>query len=193
MFAQAERAYGGYWMVDDHMAEALAAAGRYDEAVVRYRAAIVRSPRPELRHALGDLYLYMGKIESAKPWLERARSVYVDSVERGDSHYLHHLARYYSDSRLDAAKAVALAGRDLGLRQTAATYDMLAWALYRDGQFDAARTAVERALASGVRDADIWLHAAMIYVALGRLKEGRHWLHEAVTLNPNVRAFHVHR
>lgn len=192
-YAQAEKAYGGWWLVDDHVAEALAVAGRFDEAIARYRTAIDRSPRPELRHALGDLYLQLGRRDEARDWLDRARKSYEDSVARGETYYMHHLARFYSDSQLDAAKAVAYAQRDLALRPTAGAYDALAWAFYRAGRFDESHAAIERALASGVCDAHMQWHAALIATARGKLDEGRRWLREALVMNASVAAFHVHR
>ena len=192
-YGQAEKAYGGSWLVDDYVAEALAAAGRHEEAVARYRTAIAKSPRPELKQALGDLYLYLGKPDLAIPWLDAAHAAYTNSVSRGEAHYLHHLARFYADSRPDAEKAVALAQRDLELRQTAATYDMLAWALYRDSQFERARHALASALATGARDADTCLHAALIELALGDSSRGQYWLQQVAALNPRNGAFHVHR
>ena len=192
-YAQAERAYGGYWLVDDHIAEALAAAGRFDAAIARYHAALAKVERPELQQALGDLYQYLGRTDEAAPWLDRAGATYSRSVERGETHYLHHLARYYTDSRADPPKAIALARRDLQLRPVPAAYDMLAWALYRGGQFDAAHEAIEQALATGVRDADIDTHAAMIQLALGHADAGARWLREAAAVNPRNGAFHVHR
>ena len=192
-YGQAEKAYSGSWLVDDYTAEALAAAGRHEEAIARYRKAIATSPRPELQQALGDLYLYMGKPDLAARWLDAAHTAYSDSVARGEPHYLHHLARFHADSRLDAAKAVSLAQRDLELRDIAATHDMLAWALYRDSQFESARHALAPALASGVRDADLFLHAALVELALGDASQGRYWLQQAAAVNPRNGAFHVHR
>jgi tetratricopeptide (TPR) repeat protein len=192
-YGQAEKAYSGSWLVDDYVAEALAAGGHHEEAIARYQRAIATSPRPELQQALGDLYLYLGKPDQATRWLDAAHAAYSDSIARGEPHYLHHLARFHADSRLDAAKAISLARRDLELRETAATHDMLAWALYRDSQFENARRALAPALASGVRDADIFLHAALIELALGDAAQGQNWLQQAAAINPRNGAFHVHR
>lgn len=193
LYAQAEKAYGGWWVVDDHMAEALAVAGQFEQAIARYRTAIERSPRAELRHGLGDLYLQLGRRGDATVWLDRARASYEASVGRGETHYLHHLARFYSDSQPDPAKAVALARRDVALRPTAGAYDGLAWALYRAGRLDEAQEAIQRALASGIRDAHIQWHASLIAAAGGKLDEGWRWSREALAMNAAVAAFHVHR
>ncbi|HXM35299.1 MAG TPA: tetratricopeptide repeat protein, partial [Pyrinomonadaceae bacterium] len=46
-YQQADRAYSGYWLVDEHMAELLGAQERFDEAVALYQRIIARVPRPE--------------------------------------------------------------------------------------------------------------------------------------------------
>ena len=62
-YEQAEKAYPGWWLVEDYVAEALGAEGRFVEAETHYRKLIARYPRPEFYHALGDLYLFMGRAE----------------------------------------------------------------------------------------------------------------------------------
>ncbi|UXI68985.1 tetratricopeptide repeat protein [Tahibacter amnicola] len=192
-YALAESAYDGYWLVDDHMAEALAAAGRYDEAVARYRISIDRASRPESWQALGELYHHRGDAASATPWLTRARDAYEQSVARGETHYLHHLASLYADAQPDPPRAVELARRDFAQRPTRGTRDALAWALYRDGQFAAAHAVMVPLVAQGSGDAEVYLHAGLIHLAAGHADLARGALERASTLNPNPGRFHVHR
>ena len=92
-------------------------------------------------------------------WKERALSGYLQSAQRGEVHYYHHLADYYSDVAEDGAAAVKWARKDLRLRENFATQAALAWALYRDGQFGEAVCWIDRALASGVVDARLYFWA----------------------------------
>jgi tetratricopeptide (TPR) repeat protein len=57
----ADRAYSGYWLVEEHKAELLGAQGKFEEAVALYRKVIARVPRPEFQQALGELYVSMGQ------------------------------------------------------------------------------------------------------------------------------------
>src|SRR5215208_111335 len=45
-YQRAERAYSGHWMVQEHVAELLAAEGKTDEAEALYQSVIERVPRP---------------------------------------------------------------------------------------------------------------------------------------------------
>ena len=192
-YAQATNAYSGYWLVDEHIAELLAAQRRFDEAVALYRKVIARVPRPEFQQALGDLFRFMGKEDQARPWHDRALAAYLESAARGDVHYYHHLAGFYADVRRDGAEAVKWARKDAALRPNFVTQDGLAWALYRDGQFPAALDVMEQALSSGVKDGHLFFHAAMIHLAAGRTGDGKRFLKMLSEINPGYENFHVHR
>jgi tetratricopeptide (TPR) repeat protein len=192
-YEQADKAYAGYWLVEEHLAEVLAAQRRFDEAVALYRKAIARGPRPELHQALGDLFRFMGKEDQARPWHDLALAAYLESAERGDVHDYHHLAGFYADVREDGAEAVKWARKDVALRRNFVTQDGLAWALYRHGRFHEALTAIEPALASGVKDGHVFFHAAMIHLAAGRAADGKRLLKTVADINPGYENFHVHR
>jgi tetratricopeptide (TPR) repeat protein len=189
----ADQAYSGYWLVQEHLAELFGAQRRYNEAEALYLRVIANTPKPELWQALGDLYVFMGSPERAKPWHEKALVTYLESVQNGEVLYLHHLAGFYADVLEEGSEAVRWARKDLALRAGPNGYDALAWALYRDGQFDAAFREMQHALQSGVNDAHVYFHAAMISLAAGKGKEGNHYLQLASASNPHFDAFHVHR
>ncbi len=180
-----------WWSALDHLAELRAAQGRTDEAFAIYEKLIARIPRPELLQAIGDLHLFLGKADAAKPWHDRALAAYLDATAKGSVAYYHHLAGFYSDSRPDPAAALDAARKDAALRKTAAAHDALAWALYKSGDTKAA--IAEIALAAGPRDAHILQHTAMIRISAGDVAGGQAALREAAAVNPRFNAFHVHR
>jgi tetratricopeptide (TPR) repeat protein len=192
-YRRSGRAYSGYWLIDDHAAELLAARGRLEEAAGLYESVIERVPRPELQHALGDLYALMGKLEQARRWHDRALAGYLESTRRGGVHYYHHLADFYADVLDNGAEAVKWARRDVALRRNFATEAALAWALHTSGQPSEALDMMSQALSSGVRDAHLFSRAGRIHLALGRVAEGGRYLRMAADLNPHHESFHVHR
>jgi tetratricopeptide (TPR) repeat protein len=192
-YQRADQAYSGYWLTKEYMAEWLGAQRNYDAAIVLYKQIIACAQRPELYHALGDLYLFMGKPELAKHWHEKALAVYLDSARRGEVQYYHHLASFYADARLDGAEAVKWARKDIQLRQNVTTRDALAWALFRDGQYPAAVDEMKKALSGNWQDAHLFFHAAMIHLAAGLAEDGKVYFQKAVDINPYYNAFHVHR
>jgi tetratricopeptide (TPR) repeat protein len=192
-YQEAGKAYSGYWLVDEHMAELLGATKKYDAAAALYESVVARAPLPELHQRLGDLYLFMGKPERARPWHDKALAGYLDSAARGEVNYYHHLAGFYADVRGDGAEAVKWAEKDLALRPNFATQDALAWGLFRAGRFEEARKVSRAALSSGVKDAHLFFHAAMIHLAAGRTDEGKGLLKKAGEINPGYENFHAHR
>jgi len=191
-YRRADAAYTGHWHTDEHIAEVLAAEGLFDEAITLYESVMERAPKPELSQTLGELHVFLGRPEQAQPWFDQALAGYLESVGRGDVHYYHHLTDFYADVREDGAEALKWARMDLAVRENFATQAALAWALYRDRQFDAARDAMDQALASGVCDARLFAQAAMIEQAAGCVGESTRHLQMAEEINPRHMDFHVH-
>lgn len=54
-YQRAGRAYSGYWLIEEHIAEALHLLGRTDEAIALYRRIVERTRNPELVSALAAL------------------------------------------------------------------------------------------------------------------------------------------
>ena len=192
-YERANRAYSGYWLVDEYRAELFGAEGKFAEAAALYRGVIVQAPHPEFLQELADLYSFAGKSEEATLWYEKALAAYLESARRGEVHYYHHLASFYADVRQDGAEAIQWARKDLELRRNYSTWEAFAWALYRDGKFAEALDAINQALCCGIEDAHLYFHAAMIHLAAGRTSEGKRLLIRAGEINPRFENFHVHR
>jgi tetratricopeptide (TPR) repeat protein len=192
-YERAERAYSGHWLTAEHRAELLGAQGRFDEAVALYRGVIARAPRPEFQQSLGELLIFIGRPDEAQAWLDRASTAYLQSAAKGEVHYYHHLADFYTDVRADGAQAVRWARKDVELRRNPWTLAALAVALCRNGQSDEAVTLIDDALATGVGDAHLYFKAAEVYRAAGRNNESERYHQQAAEFNPHYRNFHVHR
>ena len=191
-YERADKAYPGYWLVDEHMAELLAAEGRYAASIAILERLAANVRRPELEQAIGELYQLAGETGQARRWGQQALAAYLQSAQRGEVHYWHHLADYYAEVAQDGAQAVVWARKDLQLRKNFATEAALAWALYRDGRFAEARDWIDRALSSGAADAHLLLQAGRIFTAAGDTANGRNHLDRAMRLNPTVDRFHLH-
>jgi tetratricopeptide (TPR) repeat protein len=192
-YERAERAYSGHWMVQEHVAELLGAEGRHDEAEALYRGVIARVPRPDFLQALGELYLSTGKTAEANDCLKRAESAFLESAQRGEVHYYHHLADLYADVFENGVEAVKWAQKDLELRRNFSTLAALAWALYRAGEFSRALELMNESLASGVKDARLFHAAGLIHKAFSPNGKADSYLQMAAAISPHYQNFHVHR
>jgi tetratricopeptide (TPR) repeat protein len=192
-YQRAERAYSGHWMVQEHVAELLAAEGKTDEAEALYQRVIERVPRPDFQQALGELYLSIGKTAEADEYLRRAESAFLESAQRGEVHYYHHLADLYADVFENGAEAVKWAHKDLELRRNFATLAAMSWALYRTGEFSRALELLNESLASGVKDARLFHQAGIIHKAISPNGKADSYLQMAAAINPHYQNFHVHR
>lgn len=177
----------------DHQAEWRAASGQSASARELFETLATRTQRPEYRQAVGDILKSAGDVEAARPWHEQALRGYLEAAEQADPRYDHHLATFFSDVRRDAPAAVKWARRDFVRRETAFTLDSLAWALHLNGEKAEARQLLDRALASGIQDAQLFFHAAIILLAEGDKAAGQHWLARAAAVNPRYQAYHFHR
>jgi tetratricopeptide (TPR) repeat protein len=192
-YATAERAYPGYWMVAEHRAGLLARQGRYEGAAAEYRELAEGVAKPELWQTLGDLYRHMGAHDRAESWHNRALAAFEESAARGEVHYYHHLVDFHCAVTKRPAEAVRWAQKDVELRNNFSTQAALAWALHLDGKPPAALEWLEKALASGVRDAHLFSHASAIYDAAGDSGRAHDYRHRARALNPRGEAvFHTH-
>ena len=191
-YRRADTAYPGYWLVDEHIAEVLGSEGNYEEAAEILERVVSTIDRPDLDQAIGELYELAGHSGPALFWNERALTAYLQSAERGEVHYYHHLVDYYTDVTEDGAEAVKWASQDLKLRKNFATHAALAWSLYRAGRFSDAVGWIDRALASGVADALLDFRAGEIYSAVGNEVKARNLRQRALQRNPAVAGFHLH-
>jgi tetratricopeptide (TPR) repeat protein len=109
--------------------------------------------RPEFREGLGTALAAAGRTDGAAACHDAALAAYTASADRGETHYLHHLAEFCADVVPDPPAAVAWAERDARIRRNGTTLSLLGWCLFRAGRTDEARAAVEEALALGAGDA----------------------------------------
>lgn len=184
-YRKADRAYSGYWQVEEHRTELVAARGDLHEAAERYEKLATAVPKPELQQIAGKLRCLLGDAERGQDWYRRAESEFLDSASAGEVHYYHHLVDFYLHAN-DKPEAAALwARKDWELRDNFNTQSALALALHRCGQNEEALPLIERALASKVSDPHVSDTAARIYRALGRKWNGNGTSHA----HPH---FHVH-
>jgi tetratricopeptide (TPR) repeat protein len=191
-YDRASTAFPGHWRTDEHNAALTAATGNLAGAATLLRSVIRRTPKPELKQALGELLTAQGKNEEARGWLETAATEFLASVEEGGVHYYHHLADIYADALDHAAQAVHWARKDLQLRSNFATQSALAWALYKNAELTEGLHWIRIALSSGVQDRGVFTTAAALFHATGDPLQGSQYEQAALKINPTPGPLHLH-
>jgi hypothetical protein len=165
--ADAELAYPGWWYVTAHRAALDLARDRPQAAAAGYQKVLADVDRPEFREALGTALAAAGEPAQGAAWHHSALAEYRRSADRGDVHYLHHLAAYYADVEPDPEAAVAFARDDVRVRRNGATLSLLAWCLHRAGRTAEAEHIVQEAFALGAGDPVLQARAQEIRRAIG--------------------------
>jgi tetratricopeptide (TPR) repeat protein len=165
------------------LARVEAATGDIDRAVRRLRRVTRRQPFGEYLTLLGDLLDTAGHSTEAKKQyalasaitdLYRANGVNVDLEE----------ALFDADNGRPK-RALSAARAEYDRRQSVHVADALAWALYANGEYEAAYRYANEALRLGTRSALFHFHAGMIAAELDRTADAIEHLTAALEINPH--------
>jgi len=186
-YRAALQTYPGYHRALAGLAHVRAAEGRYPEAIALYEQAIAVIPQADYVVALGDVQAKAGRRDAARQQYELVEYIgRLSALNR--VLYNRELAYFYADHDTRLDQALDLARRELEVRRDIYGYDVLAWALYKNGRFAEAREAMLVALRLGTRDARLFFHAGLIERAAGHADAARAYLRHALAINPG---FHV--
>ena len=184
--------YPQYHRALANLAKVRTAQQRYPEAIVLYQQALAVVPFPDYAASLGDLYAKIGSSEESEKQYNLVEYIGLLSAIN-QTMYNRELALFYADHDIRLTEALALAQKELEVRQDIYTYDVLAWALYKNGKLQEARTAMREALRLGTKDARLLFHAGMISYRLEHYEEAKQYLQQALSLNPHFHIFHAER
>lgn len=180
----------GYHRALAGLAQVMLARGRGSEAVALLQQAIAVVPQLDYVVALGDLHAMLGRADAAERQYALAEHIgQLSALNR--VLYNRELAWFYADHDRRLDEALALARRELEVRQDVHAHDLLAWTLYKTGQPEAARAAMAEALRLGTRDARLFYHAGMIEQRLGNTAGATAYLRQALATNPYFHPRHA--
>jgi tetratricopeptide (TPR) repeat protein len=150
----------------------LLAERRFPGATDILRRAARLNPLPEYQWTLADAFRAAGNSDDAT-------AVETALVRDGASTDPRTLSLFLSTRHREGARALDLARREIDIRSDVFTLDTVAWALASMGRLTEASNFMRRALAEGTRDGRLFVHAALIARANGRLREAVRWAQDA--------------
>jgi tetratricopeptide (TPR) repeat protein len=157
--------------------------GRLEEAFTAYEGAAALSPDPGTLAILGDLSVALGDERRAETFYDRVEPAASETPVHQDA-YRRTLAQYLADHDLEPERAVELAEVDVSQRSDPFGLDTYAWALYRAGRVEEARSQIDKVLDVGLREPQILYHSGLIALAEGNEKQARLELSEALDNAP---------
>lgn len=177
------RVFDDYYLAYAGLGKVRAAQKNYAEAISYYQKAVNIVPQPDFLAALGDLYTITNRPEQAAIQYETVE--YIGKLAAVNQQvYNRQLANFYSDHDLKLDEALRLALNELKERKDIYGYDAAAWAYYKNGKYEQAQQMMDKALALGTQDARLFYHAGMIAHALHDDQQTRHYLQQALAINP---------
>ncbi|MDQ2693538.1 MAG: tetratricopeptide repeat protein, partial [Chloroflexota bacterium] len=160
------------------------AQGKIEEAIELLNQAVGIMPIPEFVITLGELYESAGRQDAAQQQYDLLAAI--ETLHRANGVDMDmEIALFNADHDRNLAETVQLAREAYTHRPSIHGADVLAWALYKTGNYKDAQAYSEEALQLGTKDPLKLFHAGMIALALGEKEEARMYLEEALSINPH--------
>jgi Tfp pilus assembly protein PilF len=176
--------FPGYALAEAGLARVAVMRGDYGKAADGYRAVTAKLPSAEFVAAYADVAARAGRTAEATRQGELLAAIgqlYEANGIRNDLT----LILFDLDHGKASAQTVAAARKAYEERPSLAAADVYGWALYRDGQVDAARKLADEAIGLGTREPLYLFHAGMIAKAQGDSAGSREFLQRALEINPS--------
>ncbi len=166
-FTAALHTFRGYHPALAGLAKTQAAAGDLKAAIENYQRAQQITPLPDYAAALYDLYQKNGQPDLAKKQMDLLDAI--DRVSRATAETANrNLVFAFADHDIKLDRALELARGELDYRRDIYSYDALAWALYKNHQYNEAQQYMEKAMALKTPEPLFRTHAEAISQALQR-------------------------
>ena len=170
------------------LAKVRAAQGKLEESIELYRRSIAIIPFPVYIAELGDVYKKVGRMNLAKQQYDLVD--YIGHLSKLNQVLANReLALFYADQGIKLPLALELGRKELEVRHDIYTWDTLAWVLYRNGRFQEAAEAINKALGLHTNDPLLLFHAGMICHTLGKDSDAEEFLNRALKANPQFHIF----
>lgn len=166
-YMRAEFLFPGHPFADAGMARVEVAEGQPAQALARLTRRLADTPSAAEFALAGDLQKELGQHEQAERSYRLAEAAWTSDTPEPAL-----LAKLLATRGVRLPDAVRLAEETFAVRKDIFTADALAWAYFKSGRLDDARTAMVHALSTGSRDREIRQHATAIDEAVRTRRTG---------------------
>jgi tetratricopeptide (TPR) repeat protein len=182
LLQQALTTLPGYPAALGNLAQLRIGQKRYAEAVALLQQHYQAVPRADSLYDLAEALQLAGREGEAKrAFTDFESRALLESEKKDNSN--RNLVFYYADHAQQPAKALTVARQEYAWRHDVYTLDAYAWALHVNGQNAEAREQIESALAVGIRDAQLFLHAGEIALSVGDVPAAKGYFKQAAELD----------
>lgn len=189
-FNEALLSYPNYLHAFAGLGQVSWAKGDTAQAIDYYKKAVATVPLPQYLTALGDLYTIAGDTAKAKEQYDTVLYIYQVFAASGVNVDIEK-AGFLVDHDEDIKAAVTMAESATTVRNDVNSLDILAWAYYKDGQFDKALATTQKSMRLGTQNANFYYHLGMIQIALGKDADGKASIQKALAINPHFSILHA--
>ena len=180
---QAEQLFPRYPYTVENLARLCMEENRAEDAVRLWKEVVLTDRDPSMLYELA-------KAQEAAGHSPDSRGTYAEFARRAgepgsetDGSRLDLILMYAADP-VTAPEALRLAEKEIAERQDVWTLDAYAWALYANARFQEADAAEQKAMAVGIRNAQIFDHAGHIAQKLNRGADATRYFKFSVQSNP---------
>lgn len=161
MYMLSNASYNNYAPAIAGLAKVALAKKDYPKALENAQKAFAILPLPEYAALLGDVYTAMGETDKAASQYTLTKIGYAQIAAAGTDVRLER-ARFLAEHDMDLEEALALAREVYDERPTIYAADVLAWALFKNGEVEEAKEYMKKALATGTKDPVILGHEGVV-------------------------------
>jgi tetratricopeptide (TPR) repeat protein len=184
LFALADERMPGYWLNDEHTAEATRLKGDVAAAKTIYEAVVKKTGAPEYLDALGMIDAEAGDTAAAKPLFDRAEAIYTERAKRFPEAIAGHALDHYLKAAPQPAKALELAEANFKNRPYGDAAIALAKADLLNARPKEAARLLEQQLTQGWDTAEAWWILSLAAKASGDPARAKTAAAEALRRNP---------
>jgi tetratricopeptide (TPR) repeat protein len=168
-YEHADKAYSGYWLIEEHIAEVLDLLGRTDEAVALYRKIIERTHNPEYVNALAAI-LDRKDHAAADALYSEAERLFQAQSDLYPEAALGHYLKYMIGRKQPSPDLLAMAEKNVRLRPNGDAKLLLARAYLKLNEPVKAKAEIDEILATSWRTPEVGKVSRQIRAELRRAR-----------------------